>query len=45
MGLLDLKPHCKDEVILLDVDTAGILYYDLGYKKYILLTLFSTSFS
>lgn len=33
MSLLDLKTHCKDEVILLDVDTAGILYYDLGYKN------------
>ena len=33
MSLLDFKNHGKVNVILLDVDTAGILYYDLGYKN------------
>ena len=33
MRLLDLELHRKDEVILLDVDTAGILYYNLGCKN------------
>lgn len=33
MSLLDIKNCGKDKIILLDVDTAGILYYDLGYKN------------